>query len=179
MFCYTVRGRPMVVISSDQGTWEANIAAEPPQWNERQSLGGRWRASKSVKSGGVWHLGDRSSTFTLGVSEANRSDGADLLTWTVESAPMKDYPLREIIPAAFFEFTTSTSSVDISYSLDGGATWSTPVTRSLSGADKEPIRVNRLGLSTQHGIRFRLAVNGTGDFSFLGASVPDVEARAA
>ncbi len=51
----------------------------------------------------------------------------------------------------------------ISSSIDGGGTWSTPIIRRTLGGQgdyQRMIRVNRIaGISTQHGIRFRLDVS--------------------
>jgi hypothetical protein len=175
---YTAKGNAFWALSSDQGTWELNVTTG--QWHERISQGAnRWRVSRSMKTGGKWIVGDKLSTNLLAVSDTLTTEAGVPVTWTAESSPLKDYPARVAVPAAFAEFTEADGvDVQVSWSLDGGKTWANPLTRSLATADKHPVRVNRLGLSTQHGLRLRLSSSSAGDFSFQGASVPAPQVRA-
>jgi hypothetical protein len=175
---YTAKGHAFWVLSSDQGTWEYNVTTG--LWNERVSAGtSRWRGSRSVKSNGKWVVGDKLSGLLGAVSDAVRTEYGNPVTWTVESSPMKEYPARIAVPAVFGEFTRADGvSVQVSWSHNGAQSWSNPLTRDLSTADKWPIRVNRAGTSTHHGVRFRFSSSSSGDFSFMGASVPDLQGRA-
>lgn len=175
---YTAKGNAFWVLSSDQGTWELNVTTG--RWHERVSQGtNRWRGSRSVKSNGKWIVGDELSTNLLAISDGLTTEAGTPVAWTIESSPLKNYPSRVAVPAAFGEFTQADGvDVQASWSLDGGKTWANPLTRSLATADKHPVRVNRLGLSTQHGLRLRYSSSSVGDFSFLGASVPAPQVRA-
>lgn len=183
---YTFNGNPVWALSSDQGTWEFNPTTR--QWNERLSTGAmRWRGSRSVYSNGRWLVGDALSGKILKVDPTVRSEAGALLAFTAESAPLKAYPNRFAIPDLFCDFTLGIGTVSapnphaaISWSKDGGATWSTPSMRALGGAGHPvgPVRVNRLGLATHHGIRVRVAVSDDADFSFMGASIGKPETRA-
>jgi len=175
---YTAKGNAFWVLSSDQGTWEYNVTTG--LWNERISTGAnRWRGSRSVKSGGRWYVGDTLSGALLLVSDALRTEAGAAVAWTVESSPLKEYPARVAVPSLFGDFTEADGvSVAVSWSHDGGKTWAAPLTRSLDLANRYPVRVNRLGLSTQHGMRARFSSSSAGDFSFLGASVPEPQGRA-
>lgn len=174
---YTSRGRQMWVLSSDIGTWEYNVANGT--WNERASYGSvRWRGSRSAQSSsGIWYVCDTSSTSVLAISDTTRSENGAALTATWESGPLKAYPAREVIPALFADFTDAAASVTMSYSKDGGATWTTPVAGSLTNADQYPVRWNRLGKATHHGLRARFSIADAVDFAFLSASVPDLRPR--
>jgi hypothetical protein len=175
---YTAKGNAFWSLSSDQGTWELNVTTG--LWHERQSAGlNRWRGSRSVKSNGKWIVGDKLSGNLLAVSDTLRTELGQPVTWTIERAPLKDYPSRVAIPGVFGDFTQA-EGVDmaVSWSHDGGATWAAPVLRTLDTADRHPVRVNRIGLSTQHGLRVRYSTASATDFSFLGASVPDPQVRA-
>ena len=174
---YTARGRQMWVLSSDIGTWEYNVVTGT--WNERVSAGlVRWRGSKSVRNAsGAWLVGDLSSTHVKTISAIDTTEDSDALTPTWESGPLKAYPAREVIPALFADLTAADATITMSYSKDGGATWTTPATGSLANADKYPVRWNRLGRATHHGLRVRFSIAEAVDFAFLSASVPDLKLR--
>lgn len=184
-FVYTARGQSFWVLSSDQGTWEFNLNLG--SWTERQSEGTTgWRARHSVKAGNAWYAQDTLSSFLLKIDPSARKERTSALTFTAESGALRDYPARVAIPSAFFNFTrvSATASVSnpqaaISWSHDGGETWSAPVQRSLLTANRDPVRVNRIGMSTHHGARARVTVSDDVDFSFMGASVPEPQRRAA
>jgi hypothetical protein len=131
-----------------------------------------------VKIGNQWIVGDKLSTQLLAIDEDLVTELGAPVTWTAESTPMMEYPVRIAIPAAFGHFTQADDvDVAVSWSLNGGQTWSNPLTRSLEQADRYPIRVNRLGLSTHHGLRLRYSSSSTADFSCMGAFVPDPQVR--
>jgi hypothetical protein len=180
-FVYTFRGHAMWVLTSDQGTWEFN--ATTGLWNERQSAtgtGAGWRAKYSVKgTDNLWRLGDTLSTNLLYLSDTAYDEVGASLTFLVESSPFKGFPANTVIPAAFLDFTDAAATASISWSADGGATWTTPVTRSMANAEKWPVRVNALGRTSQHGFRLRVTVATAVDFSFMGASIAGPEARQA
>jgi hypothetical protein len=174
-FVYVAQGAHFWVLTSDKGTWDYNVDAK--SWTERQSAGqATWRALHSAKSGSRWYFGDTLSAALLRLDEAARTEAGAAMTVTMESGALQDFPARVAIPAGFFRVTPAAGNVLISWSHDGGQTWQGPVTRSLADV---PVRVNRLGLSTHHGLRVRLVVSDPVAFSFQGASVPDAQQRAA
>jgi hypothetical protein len=63
--------------------------------------------------------------------------------------------------------------VKIEWSHDGGATYGNPILRSLGqqGQTRRQIRVNRLGLTTHHGLRLRVTVSDPVYVAFLGGEV--------
>jgi hypothetical protein len=173
---YTAKGKAFWVLSSDQGTWELNVTSTA--WHERVSAGSnRWRGSRSVKRGNQWLVGDKLSTNLLAVSDGVTTEAGTPVEWMVEGV-LREYPTRIAIPAAFGNFTEAEgATVDVSWSHDGGKTYATPLARSLDQADRYPVRVNRLGMSTHHGLRLRYSSSSTVDFSFMGASVPKAQGR--
>jgi hypothetical protein len=177
-FVYTVSGNAMWVLRSAEGTWEYNTTTG--LWNERQSASGTgWRAKYSTKHLGNWYLGDTISAPLLIVNDTTYAEASADLTFWVESAPLKGFPAGVVIPAVLLDFTDAEANALISWSKDGGATWSTPLTRSIANAQKWPVRVNRLGLSSQHGLRLRVLVSTAVAFSFMGASITGPEVRKA
>lgn len=174
---YTAKGKAFWVLTSDLGTWELNVNSG--FWNERASAGqNKWRASRSVKMGDKWYVCDRLSTNLLTVSETLTTEAGAAITWTIESGGLKDFPSRIRVPGVFGDFTPADGvNMAVSWSHDGGKTYSSPLSRSLQRCDRFPVGVNRVGLSTQHGMRLRYSSASTPDFAFLGASVPDPQAR--
>lgn len=174
---YTAKGNAFWSLTSDQGTWEFNVLTGV--WHERISEGlTRWRGSRSVKSNGRWLVGDRTSGAVLAVSDTVVTEDGEMVEWIAESTAFKGYPARIQVPALFCDFTQADDAiVDVSWSHDGGETWALPISRDLDTADRYPVRVNRLGLSTHHGLRVRLSCADAADFSFMGASVPDPSPR--
>lgn len=173
---YTFRGHAIWCLSSDRGTWEYNVKIGA--WHERLSDGAlRWRGSRSLKYGSAWLVGDTLSGKLLTIDEDARTEDGAPLTWTVESGALAEFANKLVAPELFAHFTASTATVAISWSKDGGATWSAPVSRSLAQAGRVAIRVNRLGRSTQHGFRVRFSVSDDADFSFLGAKIDNVQGR--
>lgn len=176
---YTHRGHAIWSLSSNAGTWEYDVTTKA--WHERVSAGlSRWRASRSVKSAGRWVFGDVLSASLLALSEYTYTEAGQALVWTIESGDLAEYPARVAIPSLFLDFAKGASAtVAVSWSHDGGKTWSTPVNRTLMEAERYSARVNRLGLAGNRGLRVRLSVTDAVDLSFIGASVPKPEPRAA
>jgi len=178
MVAYVWRGVGFVAVSSDQGTWEYDTTGRA--WSERQSdSADRWRAGATWFDDDRWLVADRLTGDVLTFSGSTFTENGDPMPLHVESGPVKDFPARIAIPSLFLDFTESAAAVLVSWSHDGGKTWSSPVSRTLDTAEKWPVRVNRLGLSTQHGLRVRITTADPADFSFLGGSIPNPDARRA
>jgi hypothetical protein len=168
--CYNEGGRSVVVVSGPSFTWEFN--ALTGNWNERQSPNyQRWRCSQSVNFNNQWLYGDRLSTLLVQVSVAAYDELGTSFTARLESGGVKNYPNRGRCLAFYVDFTTGQApassnpdaanpQLSISSSVDGGGVWSSPVLRRTLGPQgdyRQIARVNRIGgITTQHGIRFRV-----------------------
>jgi hypothetical protein len=173
---YTFRGNAIWYVSSDQGTYEYNVNSGG--WNERLSTGlTKWRGSRSVKSGSDWYVSDTQDGSLQKISTTTYVENGAALTFRIESAPLMEFPVRGATPDIFLNFTPASMNCLVSNSMDGGATWSSPVTRSLL-ASADPVRINRIGTTSHHGLRIRIDVSDAGDFSFMGGSVPRLQPRA-
>lgn len=176
MLCFIWLGRPYMAVSSSTGTWVLNVAANT--WHERDSEGvTRWRAQRSVYSGDAWLLGDVSSGY-LQTPSATLSEAGTALGGFIQSGQLKAFPSR-VATKLFADFTEAEMDLFVSWSHDGGKTFSTELTRSLANADRWPVSVSNVGLSTQHGIVVKLRWAGSEDFSFSGASADRLDVRAA
>ena len=176
MLVYVWNGRPYLAVSSDAGSWVLDVAQNA--WHERSSTGAtRWRASRSVYSGERWVFGDALSGDLLTLSATLLENGAALGGFT-QSGALKSFPSR-VATKLFGDLTEADITIFVSWSHDGGKTWSTELPRSLADADKWPVSVSNIGLSTQHGIIAKFRWEGAADFSFSGATADRVDVRAA
>jgi hypothetical protein len=103
-------------------------------------------------------------------------EGGDPMRVTVESADIKEFPVNFRIPAVEIDVTPATSGVgteaaiQVSWSHNGGATWSNPLIRSMGGVGQfsKRVSVRNLGRSTHHGVRFRLDMDDPVPFVLKG-----------
>ena len=170
MSSYVEGGRPCVVVSGPTFTWEFNALTN--FWNERQSPNQqRWRCSHSVNFGEKWLYGDILSSKLMQVTQKAYDELGVSLLARLESAAVKNFPMKGRVTEAYFDFTTGQApisgnpdavnpSVSISTSADGGGTWSSPVVRENVGPQgdwRQVVKVNRIGgVFSQHGLRFRV-----------------------
>lgn len=176
------KGRSFVAVSSDAGTWVLDVEAR--SWHERGTLTyddgietARWRAKYSTYSGEQWVFGDTESGDLLVMSNTLTENG-DPLGGFLQTGQLKDFPSR-VAAKLTADFTEADITIYVSWSHDGGKTFGTELSRSLADADKWPVSVSNLGLSTQAGLIARFRWEGPQDFSFMGATATRVEARAA
>lgn len=182
MGCYVAGGRPVIFINMPGATWEHN--AQSGHWNERASFNqSRWRSARTVYFADKWLAGDILSTRLNQISATAYDELGQAMTARLESGPIKSYPQRLRINAAYFDFTSGQGAISgnpdavnpevwISTSGDGGGVWSQPVVRRTLGAQGQfsrMVRVNRLGIATQHGMRFRVDTSSPVYSSFRGA----------
>jgi len=180
---YVVGGHSIWSLSTPNWTWEYNNSTG--YWHERKSLNiDRWRGDQSAYFFNDWYLGDYSSGKILAIDESQFDEDDSAITMTIESGPVKEFPARVQISAAFFDWSTGAAplvgsddainpSVEISWSFDGGATWVGSQIRASLGTQGEysrQIRVNRIGLSTHHGTRFRLVTTSPIYKTFAGGT---------
>lgn len=167
-------GTPYLAISSNIGTWVLNVASGA--WHERVSAGQqRWRAKRSVFSGERWLFGDTQSGKLFTLSSALTEDGAPMGGY-IQSGQLKAFPAR-IATKLSADFTEANMTIYVSWSHDGGKTWATELQRSITDAERWPLAVANLGLSTHHGIITKFRWAGSADFSFSGATADRLDVR--
>jgi hypothetical protein len=161
------QGRQMVAVSSNLGTWVYDVAEQA--WHERATGSARWKAFRSLYHAGAWLFGDATSGDILALGG---EPGAGL----IQSGPLKAFPSR-VATKLFADFTDADMSVYVSWSHDGGATFGTELARSISTANKHPLSIANLGLSTHHGIIVRFRWVDSVAFSFMGATADRLDVR--
>jgi hypothetical protein len=181
---YTFGGHAIWSLSGPDFTWDYNTSTG--QWHERASYqSDRWRASRSVYFDGRWLVGDTASTKLLEISESTRLEDTDPLVSIIESDAIKGFPARVAVRRADFDFVVGQGNergadpietdpqVAVSWSDDGGVTWANPLLRDLGrqGESRTAVRVNRTGLTTQHGRRWRLTVSDPVAWALMGGDM--------
>lgn len=171
---YVWKGRSFIAVSSDAGSWVYDVDAR--SWHERGSTGlARWRATRSFVSDGVWVYGDTQGGDLLVLSDTLTENGSALGGF-LQSGPLKDFP-SDIEAKLEAEFTEADITIKVSWSGDGGKTWSDELDRPINEADKYPTSVSSLGKSNHRGFIVKFQWEGPADFSFMGATAERVEVR--
>ncbi len=161
-------------------------------WFERKSVGMDFsRIESSASAFGGWIVGDH-ATGKLGRITANTfSEYGGALNWTVQSLPTDNFPLRTIVRKADFNFIVAVGTdpvndptdpstdwtvnpqVKISWSDDGGETFTMPLQRSLGkvGNSINVVTVLRPGQTTRYGRVWRIEVSDAVYVGLLGGTM--------
>lgn len=185
---YRVAGTAFWQLSSPDWTWVYN--ANNPGWFERKSDGqerSRFTGG-AVYAFGKWFVGDNQVSQLLHVLHTVNHEGeSSPLVATIITPSVKAFPNRIRVARADFDLVvpavtadTTAPTVDISWSDDGGATFSNPVTRSLGTSTSDTTRritVLNTGYSKPIGRRWKLECSDDVNFALLGGDM-SAEVRA-
>jgi hypothetical protein len=149
---YTVGGHPKWVLSCDDWTWEFDLNTQ--KWNERKSYQqNRWRGVGSFYAFGKWLCGDTETGNILEITHGAQDEAGNPLIAEVWSAPVHAFPSRMRCSRADFDFSVGVGSVsggepnetdpvvEISYSDDGGYSFSNSRPRPLGRRGKTKTRI--------------------------------------
>lgn len=152
MCVYNVGSHPVLVVASPSWTWEFDLSG--PAWNERQSyLDTHWRGTRAFYAYGKWLCGDLSSGNIGEITNTVSTEFGETLVAEAWSLPVQKFPNRIRCPRADFNFSTGVGletgsdpnetdpNIEVSYSDDGGYSFSTPRTRQLGRQGKPRSRV--------------------------------------
>ena len=191
MCSYMSRGHAFVQISCPAWTWVCNINNE--KWHARPSyLVARSRITQTYYAFGKWLCGD---TLTGNVQEITGSAHKEIdnpLVCEIWSAPLQDFPRRSQGISAFFDFAVGVGDasgedpiatdpgVEISYSVDGGQTFSIPRIRKLGrqSIGTARVRVNQIKAAGPQGYIWKIAMSDPVHFGLMGGEMIG-QARAA
>lgn len=185
-----------VYVSGGQAYWELTHSGENAWtwvynlnqqiWFERRSLGlMRSQFKRSVPAFSKWLIGTTESADLFELDHTSANEAGSELVAVMESGPVKDFPNRQRITRADFDFTVGVGqaggtepvqtdpSVLIEVSKDGGNTWPVSWVRKLGMQGKYQRRVYVLnaGLSGDEGARWRWTVSDPVHVGFLGADM--------
>jgi hypothetical protein len=181
---YISQGHPKWVLTCDTFTHEFDIGTQ--KWNERASYQvPRWRSILGTSAFGKWIVGDTKGNRLLYVDDDAYNEYLEPLIMVLESGPVVKFPNRTRVARADFNFVVGTGiatgsdpsatapTVGISWSNDGGFTWSNEFIRQI-GRQSDPNTSNlvmlRTGMTRNVGRRWRLRVSGEVYAAFLGGT---------
>jgi hypothetical protein len=179
---YISGGHPRWRLTSASFTWEFDLGTQ--KWNEVKSYQKtRTRGISGHSAFGKWLVGDTDANQILYIDGSTYDEVGNPLQFQLESGPVINFPNRTKVARADFDFVTGVGiatgpdpiatrpKVAISWSDDGGITWSTELVREL-GAQATPQRITvlRTGQTGVQGRRWRLNVSDPVYVALLGAS---------
>lgn len=171
------------VLRSSTWTWAYNVTTG--QWHQVRSLAmDSWRAVGSVNAFGVWLTGDATTGIIWRIDSAAEREGSSDIPRLIESLPISGFPARYPVYRADFDMVVGQGSnlginpiqtaptMRVSWSDDGGNTWSTPVVRSIGGQGDYArlVSIAGVGRSTHTGRRWRIEKSDPVYWSLLGAT---------
>lgn len=169
---YIVDGRPCWVLSCPDWTWVLDLDAK--KWHERKShYYDRWRAVGGVQAFGKWLSADVVDGSLFEVTSAKQTDNGWPIRVVADSIQMAAFPQPYRVGEVYFDFVVGTGRAAgaepieteprcwISWSDDGGYSWSTPVIRDLGrqAIGRTRVTVNRTGRTGPKGRRWRVEVS--------------------
>lgn len=169
--CYDFEQQGIVSLTTPDWTWELNLATNV--WHRRDSYGmPSWRGLWATNFQNRWYVQDTKHARIQQIMVNVYEEDGERMRYRAESAPMKAFPKSMRIPNIDLDMTNALGGQNvpspymtnpaamISWSKDGGATWTRPVARSFGriGRYGAKLTVNGLGRSTAHGLRIRCDV---------------------
>ncbi|MCX7319250.1 MAG: packaged DNA stabilization protein, partial [Hyphomicrobiales bacterium] len=157
MCSYISRGHSFIQITNPAWTWVYNINNQ--KWHSRSSyLIENSRITQSYYAFSKWLCGDSLTGNVQQITNSAQQEIDEPLVCEVWSAPVQDFPQRSRGGSAFFDFAVGVGNaegedpiatdpgVEISYSIDGGQTFSIPRVRKLGRQSngKARVRVNQI-----------------------------------
>ena len=154
---YTIHGHAFYVISDATFTWVYDI--KEGRWHERKSLRmDRWKASTFINAFDKWLVGTNDGGDIYEIDMDVRLEGTAAIPWELHSIDMGDIPERATVSCVEINFVTGRAThsgtvpqtapfIELSYSDDGGATYSSPrqITLGSTGEYAERCRAWKFG----------------------------------
>lgn len=190
MTVYTAKGHKFGQLSCPDWTYVFDFNTQ--KWHGRESyLQKRSRITQAFPIAGAfagvskWVCGDVLSGDIHEISTAAQNEVGEPLVALMESVEGKSFPNRVQVPRADFDFVTGVGiatgldpiqtdpEVNVSWSNDGGVSWSKPLIRKLGRQQRATQRVTVLntGLAGPQGRRWRWWVSDPVDVMFLGGDM--------
>jgi hypothetical protein len=191
MCSYISRGHSFIELSSTTWTWVYNINNQ--KWHEKKKyLGTRSRITTTHYAFSKWLCGDADTGNVQQITNTSALDVDEPLVCEVWSAPVEEFPARVRVASAWFDFAVGVGqasgtdpiatdpTVEISWSDDGGQTFSTPRQRKLGrqSLGLTRIRVNQCGQSGSQGRIWKITMSDPVHFGLMGGKM-SAELRAA
>ena len=181
---YISGGHPKWCLSSNAWTWEFDLNTQ--KWNERNSyLAARWRGSRSFYAFGKWLCGDLNSGNIGEISRTTKTEFGNPLIAECWSAPVQNFPNRIRCARADFDLSPGVGvatgidpnetdpGLEVSYSDDGGFTFTNPRIRKLGRQGKPLSRVTLFnnGTTGAQGRIWKVAMSDPAHFGLMGGDM--------
>jgi hypothetical protein len=184
---YMARGHAFWQLSCPAWTWVLDISTS--QWFQRDSyLQNRSRISGAINAYSMWLTGDTQTGNLQQILTSANDEVGNPLRLRIESGPVMNFPGGTVVGRADFYFVTGVGiatgrdpdqtdpDVEVSWSDDGGLTWSNPIIRKLGrqSESKQLISlVSCTGRTSWQGRRWRLDVSSSVYAGFLFGTMSD------
>jgi hypothetical protein len=191
MCSYISRGHAFIQITCPAWTWVYNI--NNGKWHERPSyLLTNSRITQTYYAFGKWLCGDSQTGNVQQITSTSHLEISSPLICEVWSAPVQDFPQRSRGISAFFDFAVGVGnasgtqpiatdpSVEISYSTDGGQTFSIPRIRKLGqqSLGQTRVRINQIKAAGAQGYIWKVRMSDPVHFGLMAGKMTG-EGRAA
>ena len=184
MCSYISRGHAFIQITCPAWTWVYNTNNQ--KWHERPSyLLTYSRITQTIYAFGKWLCGDSETGNVQQITSTVKLEIANPLICEVWSAPVHDFPKRVRGASAFFDFAMGVGDssgtepiatdpvVEISYSVDGGQTFSAPRVRELGrqSIGTARVRVNQIKAAGPQGYIWKISMSDPVHFGLMGGEM--------
>lgn len=184
MCSYISRGHAFIQVKCPAWTWVYNL--NNAKWHERPSYTlSTSRVTQSYYAFGKWLCGDDLTGNVQQITSISHLEVDKPLICEVWSAPLQDFPRRSRGASAFFDFAIGVGdasgtepiatdpSVEISYSTDGGQTFSIPRIRKLGrqSLGKTRVRVNQIKAAGAQGYIWKVQMSDPAHFGLMGGEM--------
>jgi len=183
---FNFSGRGVVIVQTSKWSWHFDCTTL--KWHQRESyLETYWRHQRPVLAFDNWIAGDRKSGKLYVIDPDIEREAGEFVVATMEGV-VDAFPMKVRIARIDINYThgvgitTGDSIVQtdpqalVSYSCDGGMTWSDPVIRRLGqmGQPRNQITVRNCGIVRGPSYKVRLAISDDVYFGILGGEVQPV-----
>lgn len=173
MCSYISRGHAMIQLSSTTWTWVYDL--NTGKWHERDSyLQTRSRITQSAYCFSKWLCGDTETGNVQQILASVKDEVGNPLRFRIESGPVPDFPYGSVVGRADFNFVTGVGEatgsdpdetdpdVEISWSDDGGLSWSNPALCKLGRQSETGALISLIsetGRASWMGRRWRMDIS--------------------
>ena len=184
MCSYISRGHAFIQVKCPAWTQVYNINNQ--KWHARRShLVETSRVTQSFYSFDKWLCGDTNTGNIQQISGSTFDEVGSPLACEVWSAPVQQFPQRAMGVSAHFDFAVGVGDatgsdpqdtnpdVEISYSVDGGQTFTTPRIRKLGrqSTGLTRVRVNQIKAAGRQGYIFKVRMSAKVHFGLMQGEV--------
>lgn len=184
MCSYISRGHAFIQISCPAWTWVQDINNQA--WHERPSyLQSRSRIDGSVYAFSKWLSGDTMTGDLNEITILRNDEVDDPLPVEVWSRPLQSFPSFIRVASIWLDFavgvgeatgadpTATNPTVEVSWSDDGGSTFSIPrmVKVGRQAVGKSRVRVNQCGISGSQGRIIKVRMSDPVHFGLMGGEM--------